>query len=127
MKPARILACIWVATLGLTGFSLSVAHATTCAFSKNQDGTIKGVLCAKGQPNENAKPYLRATMPATMKLTGKPTLNKIKTALCIDSTTSKATSPMLDNALTYVATQFKWTKSTVNQVDVLLVNGNYCK
>ena len=127
MKTTRMIALTSVATLALIGVTFNSAHATTCAVTKNQNGTINGVLCANGQPNEKAKSYLRAATPATMKLTAKPTLIQIKTAMCTDSTTSKATSPMLDNAVTYLAAQFKWAKSTVNQADVLMVNGNYCK
>ena len=127
MKSTRMIALISVATLALVGLTFTSADATTCAVSKNQDGTIKGVLCANGQPNEKAKSYLRAATPATMKLTGKPTVTQIKKAMCTDSTTSKATDSMLGNAVTFQAAQFKWTKSTVNQADALLVNGSYCK
>lgn len=127
MKSARAIALISVATLGFIGVTFNAADATTCAVTKNQDGTIKGVLCANGKPNEKAKSYLRTATPATMKLTAKPSVTKIKSAMCTDSTTSKATSPMLDNAATYLAAQFKWTKSTVNQVDALLVSASYCK
>jgi hypothetical protein len=126
-KSTRSIALICVATLGLMGMTFTSAQATTCAVSKNQDGSISGVLCAKGKPNEKAKSYLRAATPATMKLTGKPTVADIKTAMCTDSTKSKASSPMLDNAATFLAAQFKWSKSTVDQVDSLLVNGSYCK
>ncbi len=127
MKSARTIALITISTLGFIGVTFNPVEAATCTVSKNQDGTIKGVLCANGQPNEKAKSYLRAATPATMKLTAKPSVAKIKTAMCTDSTTSKATSPMLDNAVTYLAAQFKWTKTTVNQIDELLVNGSYCK
>lgn len=127
MKSTRTIALISTATLGLMGMTFTAAQATTCAVSKNQDGTISGVLCANGKPNEKAKSYLRAATPATMKLTGKPTVADIKTAMCTDSTKSKASSPMLDNAATYLAKQFKWSKTTVDQVDALLVNGSYCK
>lgn len=127
MKSTRTIVLISAATLGLMGMTFTAAQATTCAVSKNQDGTISGVLCANGKPNEKAKSYLRAATPATMKLTGKPTVADIKTAMCTDSTKSKASSPMLDNAATYLAKQFKWSKTTVDQVDALLVNGSYCK
>ena len=127
MKSVRTIALISTATLGLMGMTFSAAHATTCAVSKNQDGTIKGVLCADGKPNEKAMSYLRIATPATMKLTGKPTVAEIKTAMCTDSTKSKASSPILDNAATFLGVKFKWSKSTVDQVDSLLVNGSYCK
>lgn len=127
MKSVRTIALISAATLGLMGMTFTAAQATTCAVSKNQDGTISGVLCSNGKPNEKAKSYLRTATPATMKLTGKPTVAQIKTAMCTDSTKAKATSPMLDNAATYLAKQYKWSKSTVDQVDSLLVNGSYCK
>ncbi|CAB4624724.1 unannotated protein [freshwater metagenome] len=127
MKSARSIALICVATLGLMGMTFTAAQATTCAVSKNQDGSVNGVLCANGKPNEKAKSYLRAATPATMKLTGKPSVTQIKTAMCTDSTKSKASSPMPDNAATYLAKQFKWSKTTVDQVDALLVNGSYCK
>jgi len=127
MKTARTIVLIAGTSLCLVGVTFNSAQATSCTVSKNQDGTIRGVLCANGQPNEKAKSYLRASTPATMKLTGKPTVRKIKTAMCSDSTTSKATSPMLDDALTYLAAQFKWTKSSVNQVDALVVSGSYCR
>ena len=127
MKSARTIALICVATLGLMGMTFTAAQATTCAVSKNQDGSVNGVLCANGKPNEKAKSYLRAATPATMKLTGKPSVTQIKTAMCTDSTKSKASSPMPDNAATYLAKQFKWSKTTVDQVDALLVNGSYCK
>ncbi|CAB4906691.1 MAG: hypothetical protein F2923_06645 [Actinobacteria bacterium] len=127
MKSLRTIALISVGALALIGVTFNSAQATTCAVTKNQNGTINGVLCANGQPNEKAKSYLRAATPAMMKLTAKPSITKIKTAMCTDSTTSKATSPMLDNAVTYLAAQFKWAKSTVNQTDALLVNGSYCK
>ena len=127
MKSTRMIALTSVASLTLVGLTFTSAHAATCAVSKNQDGTIKGVLCANGQPNEKAKSYLKAATPATMKLTAKPSVAKVKAAMCTDSTTSKATDSMLGNALTFQAAQFKWTKSTVNQADALLVNGNYCK
>ncbi|CAB4672816.1 unannotated protein [freshwater metagenome] len=127
MKSARSIALICVATLGLMGMTFTAAQATTCAVSKNQDGSVNGVLCANGKPNEKAKSYLRAATPATMKLTGKPSVTQIKTAMCTDSTKSKASSPMLDNAATYLSKQFKWSKTTVDQVDALLVNGSYCK
>ena len=127
MKSARSIALICVATLGLMGMTFTAAQATTCAVSKNQDGSVNGVLCANGKPNEKAKSYLRAATPATMKLTGKPSVTQIKTAMCTDSTKSKASSPMPDNAATYLAKQFKWSKTKVDQVDALLVNGSYCK
>ena len=127
MKSARTVALISAATLGFMGITFTAAQATTCAVSKNQDGTISGVLCANGKPNEKAKSYLRAATPATMKLTGKPTVAAIKVAMCTDSMKSKVSSPMLNNAATYLAKQFKWSKTTVDQVDALLVNGSYCK
>ena len=127
MKSARTIVLISVATLGLMGMTFTAAEATTCAVSKNQDGSVDGVMCANGKPNDKAKSYLRAATPAMMKLTGKPSVTQIKTVMCTDSTKSKASTPMLGNAATFLAAQFKWSKSTVDQVDLLLVNGNYCK
>ena len=127
MKSTRIIALTSVATLALLGVTFNSAQATTCAVTKNQNGTISGVLCANGQPNEKAKSYLRAATPAIMKLTAQPSITKIKTAMCTDSTTSKATNPMLANAVIYQAAQFKWTRATLNQVDALFVSGDYCK
>ena len=127
MKTNRMIALTSVATLALIGVTFNSAHATTCAVTKNQNGTINGVLCANGQPNEKAKSYLRAATPAMMKLTAKPSITNIKTAMCADSTTSKATNPMLANAVIYQAAQFKWTRATLNQVDALFMSGDYCK
>ena len=115
-----------IATFGFAGLAVAPAHATTCGLTKDADGTYSPVVCANGKPNAKAKKYVRQATPTILKLQKSATNDQIVSAVCTDIKTNKATYPMAQDGLDFVAAKNKWQAATVSSVMNQLVNGKIC-
>ena len=115
-----------VAAFALAGLAAAPAHAATCGLTKDADGTYSPVVCPNGKPNAKAKKYVRQATPMILKLKKDATSQQITTAVCADIKDSKATFPMVQDGLDYVAAKSRWQASTVSSVMNQLINGKLC-
>ena len=120
------LAVAALAATGIAGIAAAPAHAATCGLTKDADGTYSPVVCANGKPNAKAKKHIRQATPTILKLQKTATSDQIVSAVCADIANRKATFPMVQDGLDYVAAQHAWQASTVSSVMNQLVNGKIC-
>ena len=122
----RTLIAFTAAAIALLGFTAVPAQAATCGRTKDADGTYSPVVCPNGKPNAKAKKYVRQATPMILKLKKDATSQQITTAVCADIKDNKATFPMAQDGLDYVAAKNRWQASTVSSVMNQLVNGKIC-
>ena len=122
----RSLIALTAIAIAIVGFSATPASATTCGLTKDADGTYSPVVCANGKPNAKAKRFVRQATPTILKLQKTASNADIVTAVCADVKTNKATYPMVQDGLDYVAANNKWQAASVSSVMNQLVNGKIC-
>ena len=122
----RTLIAITATAIALIGFTAVPAQATTCGLTKDADGTYSPVVCANGKPNSKAKRFIRQATPTILKLQKTATNDQIVTAVCTDVKTNKATFPMVQDGLDFVAAKNTWQAATVSSVMNQLISGKIC-
>ena len=122
----RTLIAITATAIALIGFTAIPAQATTCGLTKDADGTYSPVVCANGKPNSKAKRFIRQATPTILKLQKTATNDQIVTAVCTDVKTNKATFPMVQDGLDFVAAKNTWQAATVSSVMNQLISGKIC-
>jgi len=122
----RALIAISATAIALLGFTAVPAHAATCGLTKDADGTYSPVVCANGKPNAKVKRFIRGATPTILQLKKTATNDQIVAAVCTDTKTNKATYPMVQDGLDYVAAWYKWPASSVSSVMNQLINGKIC-
>ena len=122
----RTLIAITATAIALIGFTAVPAQATTCGLMKDADGTYSPVVCANGKPNSKAKRFIRQATPTILKLQKTATNDQIVTAVCTDVKTNKATFPMVQDGLDFVAAKNTWQAATVSSVMNQLISGKIC-
>ncbi|MDA3021862.1 MAG: hypothetical protein O2943_04225 [Actinomycetota bacterium] len=95
---------------------------------KNQDGSIRNVLCPNGKANSQVRKYLAGQSPLVMQLGADATIEDLHVAVCgdIDDPQVADTFPILLNAYTYIhaANHFKAPLPTVKKLGKQLSSDN---
>lgn len=122
----RIIITTVVAAIAVVGFTATSADAAQCKLTKDADGTWSPVVCANGKPNARIKVKLKKATPNIMKLQKNAKDEAVVTAICADLSASKATNPMVYDALEYLDSAYGWGQNRLMGWSDALVNGKLC-